>query len=265
MRQEAPETGARGRGPQPGRARALVLAIAVHAAFLALIVFGVSWQSVPTAPVVAQLWDSLTPPKRATSPPTPAPQPKPQPTPPPPQPQPQPEAKPTPAQPDPEIAAKAERERKKLAAQEEAKRKKLEEEDARRKKEREDAARHKREDEELRKEQQQAKQEAEQRAAVAASARQAEMQKYVDEIKRKILSRANVPDTVPTGTELTVRIRILPGGDVLDISVTRSTSPTYSAAIERAIRSAQPLPVPDPTSELFPQFRDLNLNFKHER
>jgi colicin import membrane protein len=238
----------------------------VHAAFLALIVFGVSWQSVPTAPVVAQLWDSLTPPKRAASPlPPPAPQPKPQPQPtPPPQPQPQPETKPAPPQPDPEIAAKAERERKK-AVQEEARRKKLEEEEARRKKEREEAARRKREDEELRKEEEQAKEEAEQRAAVAASARQAEMQRYVDRIKAKILSRANVPDTVPTGTELTVRIRILPGGDVLDIAVTRSTSPTYSAAIERAIRSAQPLPVPDPTSELFPQFRDLNLNFRHER
>ena len=52
---------------------------------------------------------------------------------------------------------------------------------------------------------------------------------------------------------------------MLDITVTNSTSPTYSAAIERAIRSAQPLPVPDPNSELFPQFRDLNLNFRHER
>ena len=74
-----------------------------------------------------------------------------------------------------------------------------------------------------------------------------------------------MPDTVATGTEVSVRIRILPGGDVLDIAVTNSTSPTYSAAIERAIRSAQPLPVPDPNSELFPQFRDLNLNFRHER
>jgi colicin import membrane protein len=74
-----------------------------------------------------------------------------------------------------------------------------------------------------------------------------------------------VPDTVPTGTEVSVRIRILPGGDVLDIVVTRSASPTYSAAIERAIRSAQPLPVPPANSELFPQFRDLKLNFRHER
>jgi colicin import membrane protein len=70
---------------------------------------------------------------------------------------------------------------------------------------------------------------------------------------------------VATGAEVNVRIRILPGGDVLDIQVTRGTNPTYSSAIERAIRSAQPLPVPPANSELFPEFRDLNLNFRHER
>ncbi len=63
-----------------------------------------------------------------------------------------------------------------------------------------------------------------------------------------------------------MRIRILPGGEVLDIAITkRSGNPTYDSAIERAIRSAQPLPVPPADSELFPQFRDLNLNIKHDR
>ncbi|MGZ5105932.1 MAG: TonB C-terminal domain-containing protein, partial [Usitatibacter sp.] len=61
-------------------------------------------------------------------------------------------------------------------------------------------------------------------------------------------------------------IRVLPGGEVLDIAITkRSGNPTYDAAIERGIRSASPLPVPAANSELFPQFRDLNLNIKHER
>jgi colicin import membrane protein len=63
-----------------------------------------------------------------------------------------------------------------------------------------------------------------------------------------------------------VRIKILPGGDVLDIQVTKSSgNRAYDTAIERAIRSAQPLPVPPADSELFPQFRDLILNIEHER
>jgi colicin import membrane protein len=266
--------------PQPGRARAIALAIAVHVAFFALIIFGVRWQSMPTPPVIAELWDKLPATKHA-APAPPAPTPEPKPAPPKPEPKPEPpkpeEAKPAPPKPDPAIAEKAEREKREKAErerleeearkkkQEEAAKKKQQEEAARKKKEQEEAARKKHEEEQRRREEEKAREEAERARAAAATARQIEMQKYVDRIKAKILARANVPDTVPTGTELSVRIRILPGGDVLDIMVTHSASPTYSAAIERAIRSAQPLPVPDPTSELFPQFRDLNLNFRHER
>ena len=75
-----------------------------------------------------------------------------------------------------------------------------------------------------------------------------------------------MPDTVVGNPEVQVQIRVLPGGEVLDISVTkRSGNPTYDAAIERGIRSASPLPVPPANSELFPQFRELNLNIRHER
>jgi len=290
VKAEAREAPARRRRAQPGRVRAIALAIAVHAVFFALIVFGVRWQSMPTPPVAAELWDKL-PTRSAPPPPAPAPKPKPEPAPPkpepapPPKPQPKPEeVKPAPPpKPDPAIAEKAEREkrlkeererleeqrqeelRKAREKEEAAKKKREQEEAARRKAEQEQLAKKKREDEQRRREEQQAQQEAERARVAAATARQLEMQKYIDDIKRKILSRANVPDTVPTGTEVNVRIRILPGGDVLDIVVTHSASPTYSAAIERAIRSAQPLPVPPANSELFPQFRDLNLNFRHER
>jgi colicin import membrane protein len=59
---------------------------------------------------------------------------------------------------------------------------------------------------------------------------------------------------------------VLPGGEVLDITITkRSGNPTYDSAIERGIRSASPLPVPPANSELFPQFRELSLNIRHER
>ena len=53
---------------------------------------------------------------------------------------------------------------------------------------------------------------------------------------------------------------------MLDIAITRSSgNRVYDTAIERAIRSAAPLPVPPADSELFPQFRDLILNIEHER
>ena len=75
-----------------------------------------------------------------------------------------------------------------------------------------------------------------------------------------------MPDTVTGNPEVQVLIRILPGGEVLDIAITkRSGNPTYDTAIERAIRSAAPLPVPPADSELFPQFRNLTLNIRHER
>jgi colicin import membrane protein len=100
----------------PGRIRAIALAVIVHALFFAVIVFGVSWQSSPTPPVEAELWDKLPPAKNAAAPrvepakPQPKPEP-PKPEPPKPEP-PKPEAKPEPPRPDPAIALKAEREKR---------------------------------------------------------------------------------------------------------------------------------------------------------
>jgi colicin import membrane protein len=289
------------RREQPGRVRAIILAVLVHAAFFALIVFGVTWQSRPTAPVSAELWKELPksekvapaesrpePPKPeppAPEPPKPEP-PKPEPPKPePPKPEP---VKPEPPKPDPEIALKAEREKKerekreRLEAekrerekqeraeklkQEEAKKKREQEEAAKKKREQDEAAaKKKREDDRRRAEEEAARKAAEQAREAAAAARQTEFNKYVDGIKNKIRGRANVPDSVSGKPEVTFRIRILPGGEVLDIQLTkRSGNPAYDAAIERAIRSASPLPVPPANSELFQQFRDLNLQIQHER
>ena len=236
---------------QPGRIRAVVLALAVHAAFFALIVFGVAWQSRPDPPVQAEIWDKLPPapkaaPKAEPKPPEPEPKvepPRPEPVKPPPKP---PEEKPEPPKPDPAIAKKLERE-------------KLQ-------KQKDDEAKKKREDEARRKEEERAKIEAQKAREEAAAAKKSEIDKFINDIKNKIRGKANVPDTVTGNPEVQVRIRVLPGGEVLDITVTRkSGNPTYDAAIERGIRSASPLPVPAANSELFPQFRDLTLNFRHER
>ena len=102
-------------------------------------------------------------------------------------------------------------------------------------------------------------------ASAAATARESEVKGYVDRIRAKIRGKANVPDTVTGSPEVQVRITILPGGDVLDIVIVKSSgNRIYDTAIERAIRSAQPLPVPA-EPELFGQFRSLTLNIRHER
>jgi len=268
-----------GKRPQPGRLSAILLALAVHAAFFALIFFGVSWQNRPTPAVEVELWDKLPKPEPAFKPVEAKPLP-PVPDPPkiaelkpPPALKPE-EAKPEPPKPDAEIAEKLERKMRELERRERerlervekqkaAEAKQREEEQARKKAE---AEKKKREDEMKRREEEAAKREAEKAAQAAASARQAEFDKFVNAIKAKIRGRANVPDTVRGNPELRVRIRVLPGGEVLDITITRrSGNPAYDSAIERGIRSASPLPVPPPNSELFPQFRELNLNFRHER
>ncbi|QJR14470.1 energy transducer TonB [Usitatibacter palustris] len=252
---------------QPGRIRAIILAVIVHAAFFALIVFGVTWQNRPAAPLQAELWDKL-PPAKAADPVKPDP---PKPDPPPPDPPksdpPKPEVKPDPPKPDAAIAEKKEREKREKLEKERREKEKVEKEKRdKAEKQKQDDAKKKREDEKRRQDEDKAKREAEKAREQALSAKQAEMNLWSDKIRARIRSKANVPDTVPTGTELQVRIKILPGGDVLDVTVTRSSgNKIYDAAIERAIRSAQPLPVPPADSELFAQFRDLNLNLRHER
>jgi colicin import membrane protein len=132
--------GARGNGnnpgdkpPQPGRVRAVVLAVLVHAAFISVIVFGVTWQSRPTPPVEAELWDKLPPAKTSEAPKPPEP-PKPEPRPEPPKPEPKPEPPPpepkkaVPPKPDPEIALKAEREKRERLERERAEERKKAEE-----------------------------------------------------------------------------------------------------------------------------------------
>jgi colicin import membrane protein len=261
------------KAPQPGRIRAVFLAATVHAAFFALIVFGVAWQSSPTAPVMAELWEKLPVAKKAVEPEPAKPEPKPEPEPPKPEPpKPEPvkppeppkpvEEKAQPPKPDPEIARKLEREKR-----EKEKRERLEElEREKAQKKKEEEAKKKKEDEKRRREEERAKREADKAREVAAAARQTEIDSWKARIQAKIRGRANVPDTVTGNPEIQVRIRILPGGEVLDIQIVkRSANPTYDAAIERAIRSASPLPVPPAESELFPVFRDLNLIIRHER
>ena len=273
MKRRPEEPAALEKRAQPGRVRAIILAVVVHAVFFALIIFGVTWQSSPAPPLVAELWDKLPRADKPKPPEPPKPEP-PKPEPPKPEPakpeppKPEPE-KAEPPKPDPEIALRAEREKREREKKEKKERERAEkqkQDEAKKKREQEEAAKKKRDDEKRRAEEERARKEAEKAREEALSARQKAIDGFVAQIRAKIRGRANVPDTVSGKPSVQVRIRILPGGEVLDISITRSSgNRVYDTAIERAIRSASPLPVPPADSELFPTFRDLTLNIEHER
>ena len=261
------------RQAQPGRFRAIALAVLVHGLFFALIFFGVSWQSKPTPPLVAELWDKLpvgkaTPPKPAPEPePAKVEPPKPDPVPPKPEPvPPKPEVKPEPPKPD--IALKQKQEREKLERLKREEDKKLEESKKKREQEKAEADRKKKEDERKKAEDRLKSETAAadaRKAEAARAAQQSIIDEYRNRIRAKILSRSNIPDNVSGQPRAEFKLTLLPTGEVLFATLVKSSgNRAYDEALERGIRSAQPLPLP-PNPELFAQFRELNLIIGHER
>jgi colicin import membrane protein len=245
------------------------LALGMHALFFVLLVIGVAWQKRESPPMMAELWSELPAPKVAPPPPVePKPVPKIQPKPvpkPAPRVEPKPEPKPVPKA-DIELREKKEKERK-------AREKELAE-----KKKREELARQealKKKEEQVRLEalkRQQEKERAEQLAKEQDEAlrkiAQAEAQaRLVDEYKRRIADRIKRFIVEPPGLqgnpEVEFFVVVLPGGEVLDVKTRRpSGQTTWDAAVERAIRRAQPLPLPPVESGLMREFRELNLKFR---
>ena len=249
----------------PGeRAVSGALALMMHLLFLALLVFGVSWQKREPVPLVAELWSNLPPlpepraeppPKVEPAPPKPAPEVQAQP-----EPKPQPKA-------DIDLREKKEKERK---AKEKAlaEKKKREEQALADKKKREEQARlealkkqQAQEAEVKRAAQEQAdalKKLAQQQAAAQASEVDKYKQLIADRIRRFIIE----PPGLQGNPQVELDVTVLPGGEVLDVKTRKASGqPSWDAAVERAVRRAQPLPLPqDPT--LHSRFRELNLRFR---
>jgi colicin import membrane protein len=227
------------------------LALVMHLLFFALLVFGVTWQKREPTAVVAELWSSLPappPPKAETMPPKP---------------QPRAEAKPVPKV-EPKPAPKAD-----IALREKK-------EKALKAKERELAAQKKREDEarlEALKQQQAKEAEAirlarEQDEALKKLARNqaAAQAELVGEYKRRISERIKrfiiEPPGLQGNPEVEFDVIVLPGGEVLDARIRKASGQApWDNAVERAIRRAQPLPLP-PDPALMREFRELNLRFR---
>jgi colicin import membrane protein len=234
------------------------LALVMHLLFFALLVVGVAWQKHEPTAMVAELWSSLPEPKVAPPPPKAEPAP--------PKPQPKDQAKPVPKvepkpAPKPDIALREKKEKARKEKERELAEKKKREELARQEALKQQQAK---EAEALRlaREQDEAlKKLAQIQAAAAAQA------KLVDEYKRRIADRIRSRIVEPQGLrgnpEVEFDVVVLPGGEVLDAKIRKASGQSqWDAAVERAIRSAQPLPLPPPESGLMREFRELNLKFR---
>jgi len=256
------------------KASAGVLALLVHVFFFTALMFGVSWNTLPPIPAYADLWQAL------PEWPQPEPEPAPRVTEPPPAPEP---VKPPPpperveaAKPD--IALKEKEQKREKARLEKERLQQAQKDELRRQEQAEKAQREAtRKQEELRKELERALADqmaadlaaerrqveaAEQRAA-AAAARDRMILDYRQRIALKIRGLLSLPPNLQGNPEAIFRLRLLPNGEILDVTLVRSSGqPTYDAAVERAIRKASPLELP-PDREAASVFRgNLQLKFR---
>lgn len=259
--------------PAP-RLAAGMLALGVHAVFVLLLVFGVSWQTQHPAPVMVDLWETLpkvAPPAavKPAEPPLPPPIKTPAPAKAAPAPKPAVDEPPPPRAPDIALEKKkAEVERlqklKAIQAEEEkarAEAARVEAEAARKAHEKQLAEQKKREllrqmeeedlmrrmaDEEAASEALAMKQAA---ARAAAGKRQTEVARVVgqhrDQISAKVRGNTRLPDNLKGNPEVRCAVRLLPTGEVQSVRVTQSSgNAAYDEAVVRAIEKSSPLPLP---------------------
>ncbi|MBI3779338.1 MAG: cell envelope integrity protein TolA [Gammaproteobacteria bacterium] len=242
----------------PGRIRAIVYAVLVHAAVIGLAVIGFRWSMAPSTEPVVQ---AVVVPEQAARKPEAADNRR--------------------AQEEEEARKKAEAEKRRQAEL----KKKQEEEQAqqrliteRRKKEVAEKEKQKRAAELERKNeakrrqklteqslQEQLAAEEKQRTDVARAARAATVvDKYKALIRQRVSRSWNRPVGVAKGLKCVVRVRLTPAGEVLSADVVgRSGNEIFDRSVENAVFKAAPLPLPeDPT--LFDNFREIEFLFSPE-
>lgn len=117
--------------------------------------------------------------------------------------------------------------------------------------------------------QQQLAEEQQQRHAAAVAAQnaakaQSAISRYKDLIRQKVEQNWVRPLNAQKGMECVVRVRLVPGGDVIQAHVVQSSgSAVFDRSVENAVYKASPLPLPDDQT-LFVYFRELEFTFKPE-
>lgn len=266
---------------EPGLVPSGVLAVVVHLGFFALLFFGVHWQTRITEPIVVDVWEDI-PDVKVAAPviePPPRPQPRVEVKPPPPPP---PEVE-QPVKPDIALKEKRELERKrkledaarlkeearlrKEAALEEKRLKEQEVKRAEDEKRLQEAARKRDEDmlEKLIAQEEKRKKDADAQRKRVSDQQLAQLrllEEHIAHIRAKIRGKVTLPPGLQGNPEAHYSVTVLPGGDVLDVRLVRSSGVgAYDQAIERAIKASEPLPVPS-QPELFQQMRVLDLKFR---
>ena len=156
---------------------------------------------------------------------------------------------------------KVETERKKKAEQEkkrkvEAERKKKAEQDKKRKAEAErkkkaaaEAARRKAAEEAL-------------QAQLAEEQAMDALSRFIPAIQDKIQRNWLRPAGSPKGLSCLILVKLIPGGEVVDARVVRSSGDAlFDRSVETAVLKASPLPLPEDAA-MFKYFREINFNFK---
>jgi len=91
---------------------------------------------------------------------------------------------------------------------------------------------------------------------------QAAVASYTDLIRQKVERNWIQPPGDITGLDCVVRVRLIPGGDVIDAQVIKSSGNAFfDRSVERATRKAAPLPLPSDPS-MFNFFRTLEFYFR---
>jgi colicin import membrane protein len=168
----------------------------------------------------------------------------------------------------------AEEEQRKEAEKKREAAERLKEEEAQRKKQAEADKRAR--EEERKKEQKLKQQQAEQslrehlaeeeksRTAARDARLASEADKYQGAIKQKVTRHWTRPAGSRKGLECIVRVRLIPGGEVVEAKVIRSSGDaTFDRSAEAAIHKASPLPLPE-NPDLLERFREFQFRFKPE-
>ena len=216
----------------------------MHAALVAVLVFGVHFQSSAPSSVEVELWD-------APPPPPPAPVVEEKPAPPPPKVEPEPEVKKPPEIAEPQKAKPKPKPKPEVKKPEPPKR---------------DPSFDKRVREQMAAEQKRIAQEQSERelqamiAKRAADARVRGLATWTDKIRSKIRGNIILPQSVEGNPEAIFDVTVLPTMDVVTVRKRKSSgNAAYDDAVERAIMKSSPLPKPDDPS-LFQ--RQLELRFR---
>jgi len=253
-----------------GKWIAAILAVAIHLAFVAFLVFSVTWQNRKPEAVSVELYAAPLPEKADTpklKPPEPEPvKPPPEPSKPEPPKAPPKVEPPQPTKADIALKEKRELERKK---QEQLAREKIEKE--KREADRRDADKRKAEEKRVAEVRERQAREADALKAQAERERLALAQAadalkakanedYVRQIQAKIRALVVVPPDIPGNPEAIFEVVQLPTGEIIDTQLRKSSGVrAYDDAVQRAILRASPLPQPKSADSFR---RNLTLKFR---